>query len=257
MTRLEFQLSSRITLSAPVSNHSFLLHILPYNTPEQQIVAEQVEVVPSIDLHYNHDAFGSRTLSGYIAAPHNEFSYRCVGTLLRDDSKKEKAEAFPCYRYASALTKPSRAILEWLGGISITGNALTTAQRLQQAVYDHFIYASGVTTIKTTAAEAFDMGRGVCQDYAHVFLAAARAMGLTARYVYGLTVGEGATHAWCEVQCDGIWRGFDPTRNVAVDESYLVIAVGRDYNDCAPERGVFYGAAAQLQSSFMKVKRIT
>ncbi|MCD7793035.1 MAG: transglutaminase family protein [Oscillospiraceae bacterium] len=117
-------------------------------------------------------------------------------------------------------------------------------------------YQSGSTGVGTTAAEAFAAGRGVCQDFAHVFLALARRAGLAARYVNGLSLGEGSSHAWCEVWLDGVWTGIDPTRGVWADDSYIRFGVGRDFADCPFERGVFRGSARQRQSVYMKVSEI-
>lgn len=256
MQRLSFQFSSKISFSAPVVAHNFRLHILPTAEPEQTVIAESVEVTPEAKLCYTRDAFGNRVMVGMIDGLHEELTYQCSGTVLRDDSKRVAVAPIPCYRYPSALTRPSAALLDWTRGLELKGDAMEVAQGLQQAVHEYFSYTPGATDIRTTAAAAFDLRSGVCQDYAHVYLAVARALGLTARYVGGITVGEGATHAWCEVYIDGHWHGFDPTRNVMVDESYINLATGRDYNDCAPERGVFRGIADQQQTAFMQVNII-
>lgn len=97
---------------------------------------------------------------------------------------------------------------------------------------------------------------GACQDYAHVFIALARLAGWYARYCMGLTVGEGATHAWAEIYYEGAWHGFDPTRDCRTDASYLRFATGRDAADCPVEQGTFYGLADQTQTVFMRVKEI-
>ncbi|MGM9675601.1 MAG: transglutaminase family protein [Bacteroidaceae bacterium] len=78
---------------------------------------------------------------------------------------------------------------------------------------------------------------GVCQDYAHLLVAACRASGIRARYVNGLTVGEGATHAWVEAYEDGQWIGLDPTAGRCIDYGYIKIAHGRDVGDCPSNRG--------------------
>ena len=87
----------------------------------------------------------------------------------------------------------------------------------------------------------------------HVFLALARLYGIPCRYVSGLPFGEGATHAWVEIWQNGLWYGLDPTRGCLADEGYIKLNVGRDFNDCPIERGVFRGQADQLQTTYMKV----
>ena len=129
------------------------------------------------------------------------------------------------------------------------------AWALAQAVHDGLAYVPGATGVATTAAQAFHEGRGVCQDFAHVYLALARQAGLAARYVNGLPQGEGVSHAWCEVWLDGLWTGIDPTRLQWTNEGYLRFGAGRDFGDCPIERGVFLGSARQEQQVFMRVSQ--
>jgi transglutaminase-like putative cysteine protease len=127
------------------------------------------------------------------------------------------------------------------GGLDIA----TVCERVHWAL----TYEWGVTGVRTTAAEALAGGRGVCQDYAHIMLAACRSAGIPARYVSGHLTGEGGSHAWVEVlrpdaRQRGRWaaEGWDPTHNRRVDADYIVIAVGRDYADAAPLSGTYDGA---------------
>jgi transglutaminase-like putative cysteine protease len=101
--------------------------------------------------------------------------------------------------------------------------------------------------------DALQARRGVCQDFAHIFLALARRLGVPARYVSGYLYhdadrvdrsGDGATHAWAEVLLPGLgWTGFDPTNNLIAGERHIRVAIGRDYGDVPPTRGVFKGAS--------------
>ena len=108
-------------------------------------------------------------------------------------------------------------------------------------------YEYGSTSVRTTAEEAVSLGRGVCQDYAHVMLAVCHAAGVPARYVSGHLLGEGGSHAWVEVLAPAssgsgvIPVGFDPTHDRRVKDGYLTIAVGRDYSDVSPTSGTFSG----------------
>jgi transglutaminase-like putative cysteine protease len=109
-------------------------------------------------------------------------------------------------------------------------------------------YEWGITGVHTTAVGALDGGRGVCQDYAHIMLAACRSAGVPARYVSGHLIGEGGSHAWVEVLRpdplgSGRWlaEGWDPTHDRRTDGEYLVVAVGRDYHDAAPMWGSYEG----------------
>ena len=108
-------------------------------------------------------------------------------------------------------------------------------------------YEKGVTTFQTTAEEAMKLKKGVCQDYAHILIALLRMMKIPARYVVGMMIGEGFSHAWVEMEADGRWYGLDPTNDVLVGENYIKISHGRDYNDCIVNKGVFTGMASQKQ----------
>ena len=132
-------------------------------------------------------------------------------------------------------------------------NALEKAKILCAKVHDYFTYTPGETNVMTTAGEAFAERKGVCQDYAHVLITLCRMAGMPARYVSGLFIGEGASHAWTEIWMDGLWYGIDPTHNCPADEKYLKLCIGRDYSDCPLERGVFSGWAEQSQKVFTKV----
>lgn len=122
--------------------------------------------------------------------------------------------------------------------------------QLCQHVYAEMQYKTGSTTIQTTAAQAWETKRGVCQDFAHILIALYRLCGFPARYASGFLPGEGAMHAWVEVLVsrrgdDGTqqsqWLALDPTHQRWVNERYVTVAVGRDYRDITPSSGTFYG----------------
>ena len=141
-------------------------------------------------------------------------------------------------------------------GLGVQPSQLHTCQLLMDAIHKHMEYVSGSTTVQTTAQEAFAQAQGVCQDYAHIMAALLRQSGIPARYVCGLTAGEGKTHAWVDAHLDGIWVGFDPTRNCMTDESYLALNVGRDWSDCPIERATFQGFAEQTQTVFAQMEEV-
>jgi transglutaminase-like putative cysteine protease len=124
---------------------------------------------------------------------------------------------------------------------------LATAERFCAYVHDAITYEYGVTTVDTTAAQALALGRGVCQDSAHVMIALCHATGLPARYVSGHLLGEGGTHAWVEVVVadpEGARAvPFDPCNGRRAGRAYLTVATGRDYTDVAPTSGTYRGAA--------------
>lgn len=124
------------------------------------------------------------------------------------------------------------------------------------AVYESMQYTKGVTSISTTAEEALSLGQGVCQDYAHILLSLCREEKIPARYVVGLLLGEGESHAWIEAFDGERWRGFDPTNNRLAEEDHIKISHGRDYRDCSINRGVFTGRATQRQTVLVRVTEV-
>ena len=128
---------------------------------------------------------------------------------------------------------------------------LELAEALTSLIASRFTYEVGTTRVEDTALDLLRVGRGVCQDFTHLMLAALRMRGVPARYVSGyLAPREGetmseATHAWVQVYADGAWHGFDPSNNTPQDELFVVTAVGRDYDDVPPVRGSYRGLAEQ------------
>ena len=116
-------------------------------------------------------------------------------------------------------------------------DAFGLAVAIGETVRSSMAYEHGITGVRTTAAQAWALRRGVCQDMAHVMIAMCRARGLHARYVSGHLVGEGASHAWVEVRTSRDTLAYDPTHARPTDLRYITVAVGRDYRDVAPTAG--------------------
>ena len=132
-------------------------------------------------------------------------------------------------------------------------------QQVTDAVRSRLVYEKKVTTARTPVGEALRLGRGVCQDFAHLFLGACRGIGLPARYVSGYIhqPGEVATHAWAQVWTGRSgWIDVDPTRGTFVGDDYIKIAIGRDYSDVPPNRGVWKGRADETIAVSVKVEPI-
>ncbi len=145
----------------------------------------------------------------------------------------------------SKLTAPDEALEELIHKLRLSGlQQAELATAACQEVFGLMTYAHGVTTVRTTAAEAFAQRQGVCQDYAHVLLAITRGLGLPSRYVSGQLLGTGGSHAWVEVlvpDVSGRARvlALDPTTGRGAGMTYVTIAVGRDYADIAPVSGTY------------------
>lgn len=132
---------------------------------------------------------------------------------------------------------------------------------LTAAVLDAVPYEIGKTATGTTAQGALDAGFGVCQDHAHIFIAAARAAGLAARYVSGYLmmddrIDQDASHAWAEAHVEGLgWVGFDVSNGVCPDERYVRLAIGRDSGEAAPISGLRHGTADESMMVSVQVQQ--
>ncbi|HLY87918.1 MAG TPA: transglutaminase family protein [Acetobacteraceae bacterium] len=144
---------------------------------------------------------------------------------------------------------------------------LAAADALMHKIHREFQYAPGSTTIRTSALEAFEARRGVCQDFAHIMIGCLRSRGLAARYVSGYLrtlppagadaayVGADASHAWVSVFCPPFgWIDLDPTNDVRVSSDHIVIAWGRDFGDVSPLRGVIVGGGRHRLSVRVSVQ---
>lgn len=152
------------------------------------------------------------------------------------------------WRRETELTRPDEAIRDMAAGIG-GDDALGRLHELTRAVAEKVVYRPGMTSPDTTAPEALAMGQGVCQDQSHVFISAARSLGIPARYVAGYLLDserdeeEGEqTHAWAEAHVEGLgWVGFDITHQLCPTDAYIRLASGFDAADAAPIRGTAAG----------------
>lgn len=254
--RLSFFYETRLTFDMPVQGHAFALRCLPPWFPGQDIVDRALTLDPAVPFAQQHDSFGNLLLTGRIDGPHTYFTYAVRGTARIDLAQRTPEEPLPLYRYPSPFTQPDGALRAFFETLDLPEDPREAAWELSRAVHAVMHYTPGVTGVHTTAAEAFAGRQGVCQDYAHIYLVLARLQGLPARYCSGLPLGEGASHAWCEVLLDGIWTGIDPTRSRWTDDGYIRLCVGRDFGDCPVERGVFTGLAVQTQQVYMRVSQL-
>ena len=252
-----------LKFSSPVSSHSFALRCVPGDSLRQKIVLTKCRVSPADYTSTSRDGFGNLKISGGCRKPHDTFGYHVEGTAVVQGMTVQKCPLHPMYRYPTKYTKCGPGLTEFTEKVmrecTVQGaeTAMERAVCAMHYLYAHFRYASGVTDIRTTAEEALALGEGVCQDYAHIMITVMRRLGIPARYVNGLMIGEGATHAWVEVYTDGGWYGLDPTNDLYIDDYYIKLAHGRDYADCVVDKGVFLGNASQEQKIYVNVEEIS
>ncbi len=240
--------------------------MLPVSSDGQLVLFSNLEILP-ISSHHNYvDYWGSRVSSFEILTPHKELALTATSLVEvrprahTDDKLDWDALAAAAERTTSTVeqlkqtrrTDPPVEVQDLARGIaSSTTDACAAALEICMAIGDAVEYMQGVTGVHSTAAEAWAVRKGVCQDIAHLALGALRHVGIPARYVSGYLhpkpnaeIGEtvaGESHAWVEWFCGDGWRGFDPTNNIEIGDRHVLVGRGRDYNDVPPLRGVYAG----------------
>lgn len=163
----------------------------------------------------------------------------------------------PVFLRATPYTAPDTRLRKYAQGFraAFKADQIAGLHELMLAVNRDVAYGNGDTDVHTTAAEALAEGRGVCQDHAHIFVAVCRILGIPARYVSGYLASglgaeeHGASHAWAEVLVPDLgWISFDPTNGVSATNAYVRTAVGLDYGDAGPVRGVRTGGGEELMN---------
>ena len=208
----------------------------PRRTPSYAVIRDR-HGNPVVDVHLD------------VVPPSVEFTVQAVlvrsGGYQHADVAPDACRA-PSYLRATPLTAAGRRVARpgRRAAARVARRPGVRASGAAPGCTGLIAYEYGVTTTATTAAEALALGRGVCQDHAHVMLAICRAAGVPARYVSGHLLGEGGTHAWVEVLVAAARGGaravaFDPCNGCRAGQRHITIAVGRDYADVAPTSGRF------------------
>ena len=239
--------------------------MLPASSDRQLVLSSSVEILPISGQNNYVDYWGTRVSSFEVLTPHRELSLTATSLIevrprphpevrlgweaLADEI--EVATEFVEQLGQTPRTRPPQEVIELAQEIVATAETpCDAALAICQAIGDRIEYMPGVTGVHTTAAEAWDHRKGVCQDITHLALGALRSTGIPARYVSGYlhpvpdaAIGQtvvGESHAWVEWFC-GSWHGFDPTNSIEIGDRHVTVGRGRDYNDVAPLRGVYAG----------------
>jgi len=236
-----------------------MLRLTPRNHVGQYVLNWRIDLSEDCLLHQHEDAFGNITHSFTAEGPFDELSVSVEGEVDTHETKSVVAgavERFPPQMFLreTTLTAADAAIIELADGArtKFGSDTLALLHGLMTSLNDEMTFDTDPTHTGTAAAEAFALRRGVCQDMAHIFIAAARQVGIPARYVSGhFCRGDGATtqeagHAWVEAYVEHLgWVGFDPTNGIGTTEAHVRVAVGMDYLGAAPVRGTRYGGGGE------------
>lgn len=248
-----------------------ILHRTTYRyTAPVQYSIQQLRLTPRAEIHQRTlrwrlhapgaltpttDAWGNVTHTLTLPEPHGDVEIEARGEVEVDPLVEGRLAEAPggvpplSHLAFTALTEPDAAVLEFAHAHLRT---MTAAGLLEFAhrVCDAVAYRPGTTEVTSTAGEALALGRGVCQDHAHLFIAACRARGLPARYVSGYVhpgdAPHAASHAWVDVYLDGQgWVSIDVTHRAFASDHLCRLAVGRDYASACPVRGVRVGGGSE------------
>lgn len=238
--------------ATPVMDHALMLRCQPMRSLFQRIEEEHVVIPDIYRLSRGTDAYGNRILYGGTREQHSVLAYVSTGIVTQTEYVIPDASPAPYYGVPSRLTQPSLQMQQCK--MVLSGTTEERAMQIAHEVNGMLEYTPGSTVLGTTAAEAFELKKGVCQDYAHLMIAFCRMNGIMARYVNGFVVGEGETHAWVEYYDGYAWRAIDPTYDTRVYPGYIKLAHGRDAFDCTVDRGTFMGVTQQQTSIKVMVK---
>ncbi|MDR2717510.1 MAG: transglutaminase family protein [Treponema sp.] len=253
MKTVRFRYQTELAFSSPASEHWFLLRILPRSNGRQRInsLSWRIDPSPADTLWQTVDGFGNDALAGYISLPHSQFRFGIEGTAeVSGEPYTASGEPPRVLLYPTELTRAHRGLANFYNDINNCApvDILDRIQYFSHAVHARLRYERGTTANSTSAAQAFEIGAGVCQDYAHILLALLRLDKIPCRYVAGLASDYGETHAWVEAWTGDRYCGADPTRDKLIDEGYIALSRGRDFADCSIERGVFKGVCRGSQT---------
>jgi transglutaminase-like putative cysteine protease len=251
----------------PASGIIQTLRLSPRNHDGQYVVSWRIHISADCPLIGQEDAFGNLTHTFSTETPLDELTVRVEGEVDTEDTQgviRDAVERFPpsLFLRETPLTELDESIAQFAAqSVSAAGtDDLTRMHAMLTALNTEIAFDTDPTHTATTASEAFTLKRGVCQDITHIFIAAARSLGIPARYVSGYfhradgVVEQEAGHAWAEAFIPNLgWVGFDATNGICATEAHLRVAVGLDYLSAAPVRGTRTGGGAEDMSVRVRV----
>lgn len=245
------------------------LRLTPPSFDGQELITWNIDA-PGFEKNVEYrDGFGNLTHLTSISGMHDGVTIEASGLVETEDRSgivRGLVETAPrrVFLRETARTLPDKSIRELARSVSngkVPKDVLDCMHALMRTVQDAVDYEIGATHEHTTAAEALAAGKGVCQDHAHVFISAARVIGIPARYVNGYFLSgtiapSEAHHAWAEAWIDGLgWVGFDPANGMCPTERYVRLACGFDASSAAPIRGTQRGGANEALDVRVEVEQ--
>ncbi|MBL8567501.1 MAG: transglutaminase family protein [Phreatobacter sp.] len=255
------------TYAVPANAVIQTLRLTPRNFSGQHVANWRIDVDQDCRLDAHEDAFGNITHTFSASGPIPAMTIRVDGLVETSDTAgvvRGAIERFPpgLYLRETDLTKADPAIRAYAEERRARAGdgTLSILHALLDDLPADMAYDKDPTHASTTASEAFALKSGVCQDFAHIFIAAARHLGIPARYVGGYflhadgTIDQEAGHAWAEAYVEDLgWVGFDPANAICPSEQHIRIACGLDYLNAAPVRGSRHGGDGEFLTVKVRV----
>jgi transglutaminase-like putative cysteine protease len=287
---------TRYAYDTPVEVAQHVAYLRPLHNAQQQVESFEMTVSPTPTHHGSGpDVYGNTRSFFSTSHPHASLTVRAVSRVrvaarqavmaLEDTPPWERVRerlryaAGAPYEPAAEFAQPSRYVPRMVAlhelaaphfapGTPVAQGAIA----LMRAIHGAFTYETASTSIDTPLATVLAQRRGVCQDFAHALIGALRMQGLAARYVSGYLLteappghepilGADASHAWVAVWCPGLyggddWLELDPTNDLSPSTAHVRLAVGRDYGDVAPLRGVIRGGGRHTLEVSVTTRRV-
>lgn len=268
MPEFEIQHITRYIYEGPVRDSASQIILFPIKDEYQDVLKQELTITgnPVVDTYT--DYYGNEVGTFTYPEPHWYLNISSKIWVTTRHRELPVSDIFPAHQwddlrrlqfmvpYIDFLKQEYFEGLDELREIVARERAMDdtpyqVALRFCQYVYQNFTYIKGVTTVETKLDEIWRLKAGVCQDFAHMLMEMLRMVQIPARYVSGYICtsrhgmrGEGATHAWAEAYIpDYGWLGIDPTNNCIANESHVRLAVGRNFPDCTPVKGVYKGSS--------------
>jgi len=258
-----------LSYSDYISESVMELRMAARQEQQQRRLSFALDIGPPTTVQSYFDWLGNSIHAFSINALHNRIQIIAT-TIVETDPRQNKLELFPDTWIRDAdfdyslcdflmfggavvdtpkLRELAQQIFEQVSGRSSTAKLGALVNALLRLIDEKFTYQKGITNAASPITDILEHGRGVCQDFTHLMIGLARSLNIPARYVSGYLHpdrqrlrGYTQTHAWVEIFFPSVgWVGVDPTNNCIVSENFVKVAVGRDFHDVTPNKGVYKG----------------
>ena len=268
--RIRIQHRTRYAYSAPARLVQQVLRLTPRSHEGQHVVSWRIDCNVDCRLHRGEDAYGNITHTFTARGPLESVELVVDGDLETFDTIgviRNSVERFPPVFYLrdTDLTHAGPNLRAFaFEAVGSTVDRLERMHLLMDAIFERMTFDKAPTQAQTKAEEAITLGRGVCQDFAHIFIACARVLEVPARYASGHflrndgVIEQEAGHAWAEAYVEDLgWIGFDPAHASCSGESHIRVAVGPDYLAAAPVRGLVNGGSGEILDVNVHVSQVS